>query len=586
MNHDNGSSLSPLLRLSLCSVALLGVLPFLQPYHRSPLTSFYNEWLALGLGLGVFAVLLDRRMWEHAEVPWVALSPFGLAGLLIIHGSLGWSPYSGQALLGALYLVWAGLLVIAGRALVSRCGADRVLATAAAGLAVGALLSAATGVIQHFNLITPLNEYIVRLHGPAVFGNLAQPNHFAAHVTLGLFSLAWLQARARLPLPAAILCSLPLLFVLGISGSRSVWLYLLAAFLCAGLLRRLSADREARSLFLWTGFFLVSHYLMQVMVDQAWFKSPERETVTAVERLFSGAGSVADRLGLWRAAWEIGLGQPFFGVGWGAFAGRYFQFVAEPGALAPAGLYNNAHNILLQVFAETGLAGLLLLLAPLLPWGGRVMRARPDAGQWWLAALLGVFVLHSLLEYPLWYAYFLGIAALLLGFAGGPVFVPQLARLGRVFAATVILVGGYNLAYLWTDYRQFEVLFRPSPEQLRSIDFPVVMSRLHRNTLLAPYVELASVFPLEVAEENLQGRLLLNGQVLRFTPVAVPVYRQALLLALAGKLPEAREQLARARRVYPRAPLEFDRDLARLLREHPARFRPLLESGVNVPGSG
>jgi O-antigen ligase len=575
----------PLVYVSLACVALLCVIPFLQPFHQYPLTAFYTEWLAFALGLGVMFVLLDPRAWISAEIPWVVLAPFALALLLIVHGVFGWSPYFGHALTGALYLVWAGFLMIAARALVQACGMETVLAVIAAGLAAGALLSAVVGVIQYFNIITPLNAFIVRLQGAVIFGNLAQPNHFAAYTTLGLLSFAYLHGRGRLPLPVAVICSLPLLFVLGVSGSRSPWLYLLAAFVFAVWLRVVSGDRPAHRLFLWTGMFLILHYAMQAAVGAGWFKPPVGVAVTAIERLFSGAESVTDRLGLWSVAWPLALEHPVFGVGWGAFSGRYFEFIAEPGVIAPAGLYNNTHNILLHFFAETGAIGVILLLAPLLAWAVPVLKTRPDARQWWLLATLGVFGIHSMLEYPLWYAHFLGIAALLLGLGGGPVFVPRLARIGRAFTAAVILVGAWNLSILWIDYRRFETVLRPSSEQLRNMDFAAVMTRLHQNILLAPYVELFTAFPSPVAEENLSGRLQLNGQVIRFTPVSVLVYRQVLLLALAGRLPEAQALLVRVRRVYPVVPAEFDRDLARLAREYPGRFRPLLESAAHVSGS-
>ena len=102
-------------RFSLLCTILLCTLPFLQPYHLYPLTTFYSEWLAFALGLGVMTVWMDGRLQERAGIPWVALSPFALAVLLMVHGLLGWSPYFGQALAGALYLAWAGLLIIAGR---------------------------------------------------------------------------------------------------------------------------------------------------------------------------------------------------------------------------------------------------------------------------------------------------------------------------------------------------------------------------------------------------------------------------------------------------------------------------------------
>mgnify|MGYP000340685342 CR=1 FL=1 len=47
-------------RFSLLCTVLLCTLPFLQPYHLYPLTTFYSEWLAFALGLGVIvsAILL------------------------------------------------------------------------------------------------------------------------------------------------------------------------------------------------------------------------------------------------------------------------------------------------------------------------------------------------------------------------------------------------------------------------------------------------------------------------------------------------------------------------------------------------
>ncbi|MBX3661383.1 MAG: O-antigen ligase C-terminal domain-containing protein [Burkholderiales bacterium] len=570
-------------RLGLAAATLLCVLPFLQPYHRYPLTSFYSEWLALACGLGVIAVLMGRRAWSDAEVPWASLPLFALAGWLIVHGAAGWSPYFGQALLGALYLVWAGLLVIAGRALVRACGADAVGTVLAGALVASALLSALVGVIQHFNLITPVNDYITRLHGAAVFGNLAQANHYAALIALGLFSIAQLHSRGRLPLPAAALIALPLLFVLGLSGSRSVWLYLLAGFAWALRLRMAGDDRQTRRLFAWTASFIILHYLLQLAAGYGWLAPAQREAVTAVERLFTGAASVSDRIALWQAALAIAAERPLQGVGWGGFAIAYFQHLAGPAAAGSPGLYNNVHNLPLHLLAETGVIGASLLLLPL-AWGlWRALRARPDPAHWWLWATLGVFGLHSLLEYPLWYAYFLGIAALLLGLCPAPALRPRLARFGRLIAASAVLAGAANLLFLWNDYRVFERAVRPTMEQLRDPDFVNTILRIHRNALLTPYVELSMVMPLPASAEDLQRRLALNERVIRFTPQPVLVYRQALLLAFAGRAAEARNLLAAARRAYPAAPAGFEERLAQLAREQPALFRPLLESAHSGP---
>lgn len=567
----------PLTYASLTCVALLCVAPFLQPFHHFPLTAFYSEWLAFALGLGVMAVLFDRRTWMIPELPWIVLWPLALATLLMAHGVFGWSPYFGQALTAGLYLIWAAGLIVAARALVRACGFGALSTIIAASLAAGAVLSALVGILQHFNVVTPLNAYIARPVGAAIFGNLAQSNHYASHAALGLFSLAYLYGSGRMVW--AMAGALPLLFVLGLSGSRSVWLYLFAAFALAAWLRVASPqDRAGQRLFMASGGFIIVYYAMQALVDAGWFRPADREVVTAVERLFSGAESVTDRINLWRAAWTMWLEHPLGGAGWGAFSARYFDHMTGPGAPGAFSLFHNAHNVVLHFLAETGLTGTLILLLPLLVWLRRAGRSARDAGQWWLFALIAVLALHSLLEYPLWYAYFLGVAALLLGIAPGAVFVPRLARMGRLFALAIAAIGAFNLTTLWGDYREFERVFFTSPAQLRDQDFSATMSRLHRNPVLTPYIELASALPLAVEAADLPQRIFLNGRALGFAPLATLVYRQVLLLALADRLPDAQALLIRARRAYPVAPPEFARDLARLALEQPARFRPLIES--------
>jgi len=564
-------------RFSLLCAALLCALPFLQPYHLNPLTSFYSEWLAMALGLGVMAVLLGRPAWIAAEVPKIALLPFALAALLMAHGAWGPSPYFGQALGAALYLVWAGGLIIAARALLRECGEQAVFTAIAAGLAGGALLSALAGIIQHFNWVTPLNAYIARPTGSAIFGNLAQPNHFASQVALGLFSLAYLSRNGRRVWLLA--GALPLLFVLGLSGSRSVWLYLIAAFALAFALRMAAPqDQSGKRLFLACGVFIIAFRALQELLDAGLLRPPDRVVVTATERLFSEAASVSDRYSLWQTAWTVFLEHPLAGSGWGTFSARYFDFMTRQEIAGPFDLFRNAHNILLHFLAETGLVGALLLAAPLLWWLRHAFRGVWDAGRWWLLATVAVLALHSLLEYPLWYAYFLGVAALLLGIAPAPALRLQLARVGRPLALAVMVVGAFNLATLWQDYREFEQVFRPSSRDARAGSYSETMARLHRNPLLTAHVELASALPLAADEADLQQRIFLTERAFGFAPLATLAYRQVLLLALAGRLPEAQALLLRARRAYPAAPPEFGNDLARLAAEHPERFRPLLES--------
>lgn len=549
----------------------------------------------MALGLVVLVVLLDRRTWSPAEFPWAAAAPILFALLVVAHGALGGSPYFGQALTAALYLVWAALLITAAHALVRFHGRDRLLAVIATGLAAGALLGALVGVIQFTGISTPLNAWIAQPVHAAVFGNLAQANHYAAHTALGLLSLAYLHGRGWLPLPALIMLAMPMLFVLGVSGSRSAGLYLLMAGAAAAFLHwRQPHPLLRRLLGVAVCFFLV-YIVFQLAVTHGVLRPSARASVTAVERLFSSsAGGFSDRLALWQTAWAMFLAQPWFGAGWGAFPEAHFQLAEQ---IYPPGkfpFFHHAHNIVLHVLAETGLMGLALLLAPLVAAGWRLWareqsheqsRVLSDAqsreavcGHWLLPALAGVFVLHSLLEYPLWYAYFLGPAALLLGAAPGRVRQMPVRRAARPLVMAVLCVATFNLALMWHDYRDFEAIFLQKPGNIDHNRLPALMARLHDNPLLQPYVEVAAAIPMRLDESQLQHQLFLNSRAQRFVPQDILVYRQVLLLALAGRAGEAGSLYKHAQHAYPSPPAEFSRELKRLAAAQPALIGPLLES--------
>jgi O-antigen ligase len=121
-----------------------------------------------------------------------------------------------------------------------------------------------------------------------IYANLAQPNHFANYTALALFSLIYLFAAGRLRETGAVLLAAPLLFVLGLSGSRSAWLYLAAAFVLAALMRAGRSDAQGRRLFVAAGLLLAGFYLAQRMSALPWLAPDTGSAVTATPAAFPG----------------------------------------------------------------------------------------------------------------------------------------------------------------------------------------------------------------------------------------------------------------------------------------------------------
>ena len=146
--------------------------------------------------------------------------------LALMQFMLGKIVYFDQMMLFVLYMLWATLLMMLGHALRKKFGMSALATTLAIFLLSGAELNALAGVLQHFRWHTWLDSVVTAKNSIAVYGNLAQPNHYADYIMLGLVSLGLL--RPHLRIWQTILLALPLLFVLVLSGSRSSWLYLLA----------------------------------------------------------------------------------------------------------------------------------------------------------------------------------------------------------------------------------------------------------------------------------------------------------------------------------------------------------------------
>ncbi|MBI1966222.1 MAG: O-antigen ligase C-terminal domain-containing protein, partial [Betaproteobacteria bacterium] len=402
-------------QLSLILTGLMFVVPFLQPYHRFPLTAFYSEWLAFALGLAAAALLLRREPWRGAALPAVALVPPVLALLLGLQVALGRVPYPEQALTAALYLLWAALLMLLAHTLRRELGMTAVVTTLAWFALCGGLLGALAGLLQHYQLSTPLDFLVVRKGGAGVYGNLGQANHYAAYVTLALGCAAYLYGRGRMHGAWVAAWAAPLLFVLALSGSRSPWLYLAVLAALALVLRRHRREADSRRLAVFV-LWLLPGFVAAQWVAALPFMIPEQTAqVTSGERLFAEAAGIEARWQLWHEAWRMFLAAPVLGAGYGQFAWNHFEYTATEGMGAAPGIFNHAHNIVFHLLAETGCIGALIVTGAALVWLADLRHARLDLDRWWILALLAVIGIHSLLEFPLWYAYFLGVAALLLG---------------------------------------------------------------------------------------------------------------------------------------------------------------------------
>ena len=568
-----------LAHISLVLAGMMLVFPFLHYRHENPLTTFDQEWWSALLGLLAVAVLVARDFWQQPDVPRIAQLPIALIVVVLLQLTLGKLAYFDQALLYILYLLFVALMMLLGAKLRARFGAEKLAAALAVFLLIGAEINSLIGVLQHYQLHTPLDAVVVMQISASVYGNLAQPNHYADYIALGLVSLGLLFHQRRLGPGPVILLAIPLLFALTLSGSRSSWLYILAIFGLAWWLAR--RDATLRPLLRYSVFLFVGFGLMNLLVQTSFMTGADSGTDT-LQRLIANNGGDTNgsiRLHLWYEACLIFMQAPWLGVGFGQFAWHHFELLPVLRAGNISGLYNNAHNLVFQLAAEAGIAGLLALFVSLGIWLHGLRGVKPGAAYWWGYASLGVLAIHSLLEYPFWYAYFLAVASVLLGMFDETHYRLSVLKLWKISLLIILLLGFVTLIHLRGDFQRLK-----GTSAIASTSDAIEANRRIRENLLAvqggsllsPYAEMAILTLAEVNADHIKQKIALGENVMHFDPVAAAVYREAYFLAQDGQFEAARKLLDQAIWSYP-GNSEAHKLLEDLAEKDPAHFSALLE---------
>ena len=564
--------------ISLTLVGLMWVLPFLYYHHAYPLTTFYQEWGAAFLGLSAASFLLTRQLWQQPEIPRIVLLPIALMMLALVQFLLGKITYFDQALLFTLYMLWATLLIMLGRALREKFGMPVLTTVLAAFLLLGAELNTLAGILQHYRWHTFLDSVITSKNSMAIYGNMAQPNHYANYIAMGLVSLGLL--RMHLRTWQAVLLALPLLYVLVMSGSRSSWLYLLGMTALAFIWQL--RDKSCRHLLNYSLLLLFGFGLMHWVVELPFLAGSSG--VTTLQRLMTSDTHGSIRLYLWHESWLIFSQFPLLGAGLGQYSWQHFQLGPILQSTNITGLYNNAHNLIIQLAAEFGLAGVFILFGTLGMWLWSGRHTKVTLHHWWGYTVLAVLGLHSMLEYPLWYAYFMGIAAILLGVLDSSTYRLELRSLGRISVAAIILLGLLSIVQLQQGYQRLERALASRP--MSAVDNSAGkrmregVIEVHGYPLLQPYAELFMNNWIDVDAVELEQKLELNERAMKFIPIATVVYRRASLLAMANKQDEARLQIERAIWSYPGDFPVQSKELAALAYKDPEHFAALLEFAI------
>ncbi|MBX9267028.1 PglL family O-oligosaccharyltransferase [Chromobacterium violaceum] len=534
----------------------LFLFPFLNFARFSPLQDWWTNSLVL-LTVGIGTIWAFERGNKCIEIPRVVIFLLFFLLYLIVSGMFR----------GAVTVTFQMVGIMLAMMLMCQCvqklyERQQILTAMAWVLLLGSVLQSFLGILQIVGIAHYFNGWVLfEREGSSVnvIGNVGQRNQYAHYLTWGVLAVCYLFGLKHLGWKLASLLLLIFCVLISFSGARLPLIYSLSI---AGLTwfwhRRSRTDEQVTRMAIAVVVALVIMALCQIFshnlgVALHWF-GLNVEIQSGADRLLD-AGFGARRRIEWAKALQMFREHPVLGYGMGGYAYRSAWLEAFGGfpKVPEDVLFTQSHNLVFQLLSEVGGIGTLIVLGGLLfcllPF---FYRGRQSGENLFLIGIAAVILLHSLLEFPLWYLPFLAMLTMICAFS--PIALIQ-ARLDTDMLCWVGRgMGGFLILYVLSGAWIFSMLTQYNQP---SNDLPTNQARianLQRIALLPWWQDSANLVLINYVQPSREfAEIKLNyfEQLVKLQPFSAVLFKLAMQQALSGEYKKARASMAIAIANYP-----------------------------------
>lgn len=468
-----------------------------------------------------------------------AISPVMLAALMAVVLMIVLQPihYPGSQIAGVAGLSLAGVASCVGVRLQRE--PQKLTWVLAAILAAG-FVNAVEGLLQWLGLVGNLSPWVIEpAHRGLAYGAFRQRNLFATFLCVSALCTVWLHHRRRITEPMAWFLLLILVFGIAASSSRTGILEVIALGFFGVVWRKQQKSSVTRLL---VGQPLLLGCALLVLPVAARLHG--FEFVSGAERVTQANEDA--RLIIWSNAIELIFQRPWLGWGWAEIGYGHYVTLFEK---RYDGLIDNLHSLPLQFAVAFGLPAVIVLiyavsnvfifkkLIKFKPVSIRGSDTQISERSFAWGILLVIVGIHSMLEYPLWYAGFLFLTGLALGYVlpdriynnSFIIYERWVERLTKIITLALLI-----LAFLaWQQYSRVLPIYKTPFTNDREARFTATRDALVRASgswLFQAQLDFATLDSLEVTSQNAIEVKKLAEKLLHYS--AEPRVIEPLLLSL------------------------------------------------------
>ena len=422
------------------------------------------------------------------------------------------------------------------------------------------VLSTAMGLLQYFDATRSFEPWVNHASLGEAFANLRQRNQFASLTNIALVALAWMvlqylkQVNELKPQYHWLAMVGAGLLAVGnaISSSRTGLFQLLLICVLAGV---------------WGGWrlFWIRRLLLCAVLTYAvavfaipYLAGLDVSTHGTFARMRQD-DACNSRLTLWSNVLHLIAQKPWLGWGWGEL--DYAHFITLYNGPRFCDILDNAHNLPLHLAVELGVPAALLICGGFVWWAVRQKPwAERDATRQMAWAVMAVILLHSMLEYPLWYGPFqmaFGMCVLLLRRRKLPIELRNSVKkasnwpLAQVLSVHTALISIAFIGYAAWDYHRISQIYL-EPES-RSVTYRAdTLNKIRSSWLFADQVLFAELLITPLTSASAEWTLLSARQLLHYSPEPRVVEKLIESAVLLGEDAEALAYLARYKAAFPK----------------------------------